>query len=85
VVAAPPSPVDAPILWTVMITSLANAGWLGDVSLETRFAECGLPKASVVRTSKIATCDASVAQPLGRLPDDLWEKVRRRVCENLSY
>lgn len=66
-----------------MITSLANAGWPGDVSLEHRFGECGLPKPSIIRTSKIAVCDASLAQRIGCLPADLWDEVSRQLRSNL--
>jgi hypothetical protein len=67
-----------------MITSLANAGWPGDVSLESRFEECGLSRPSIIRTSKIAVCDAALAQRIGRLPDDIWSEVRRALRANFA-
>jgi mRNA interferase MazF len=78
VLAVPPAGPE-PLIWTLMITSAANAGWKGDVSLIDRYVECGLPAPSVIRTSKIATSDATSAQPLGRLPADLWKEVLAEV------
>lgn len=79
IVAVPPSPIEAPVVWTMMITSVANAGWPGDVSLEKRYPECGLPHPSVIRTVKIATTEARLAQPIGRLPQDLWDEVLQLI------
>jgi mRNA interferase MazF len=67
-----------------MITSAANAGWAGDVSLIERYAECGLPAPSVIRTVKIATNEAGNAQALGRLPADLWAEVTSAVRGHLG-
>jgi len=83
VVAAPPAHADEPVLWTLMITSAANAGWPGDISLAERYGECGLPSPSVIRTAKIATTDAARAQRLGRLPDDLWIEVLKKLRSHL--
>jgi mRNA interferase MazF len=57
----------AGLLWVLMITSAENRGWPGDVPIESA-AAAGLPAPSIVRTSKIATIDRSIAEPLGRLP-----------------
>jgi mRNA interferase MazF len=75
---------DEPLIWTLMITSAANAGWPGDISLIDRYGECGLPSPSVIRTAKIATNDARSAQPLGRLPADLWAQVVHIVRSHLA-
>ncbi len=55
------------MLWVLMITSAVHRGWPGDIEIE-RPAEAGLPAASIVRTAKLATIDASAAERLGRLP-----------------
>lgn len=68
-----------PLIWTIMITSAANRGWPSDISIEKRFAECGLPVPSIIRTAKIAAAEAGATRPLGRLPDDLWAEVMQRV------
>ena len=55
------------LLWVAMITSAANRGWDGDVLISNNRAT-GLPIPSIVRPAKIATLDASDAEPLGKLP-----------------
>ena len=67
-----------------MITSAANKGWEGDVSLEQHFAECGLPVPCVVRTAKITTVEAARAQRRGALPSKLWAEVQARLASALS-
>jgi mRNA interferase MazF len=52
------------LLWVVMITSAENRGWQGDVEIRDA-AKAGLPAPSVIRTAKIATIDASRAEPKG--------------------
>lgn len=63
------------LLWVLMITSAVNKGWQGDVSLEERFAECGLSVPCVVRTAKIATIEAARARIGGALPPDIMAEV----------
>ncbi len=72
------------LLWVLMITSAANKGWHGDVSLEQRFEECGLPVPCVVRTAKITTVEAGRAQKRGALPPELWAEVQGRLATALS-
>jgi mRNA interferase MazF len=79
-----PEGADGLLVWTLMITSAANAGWRGDISLVDRFAECGLPSPSVIRTAKIASTDARSAHLLGRLPPDLWSEVICAVRTHLG-
>lgn len=67
------------LLWVLMITSAENRGWRGDVALDDRFAECGLPVPCVVRTAKIATVETARARKQGRLLDDLLVEVRKHV------
>lgn len=66
------------LLWVVMITSAENRRWSGDVAVSDLEA-AGLPAASVVRTAKIATIDAAMAERLGALPPS----DRARVTEKL--
>ena len=63
------------LLWVLMITSAANRGWPGDVSLEESYREAGLPVPSVVRTTKIATIEARHAGRIGRLRPEVWREV----------
>jgi mRNA interferase MazF len=79
------SPVPAiQLLWVLMITSTANKGWQGDVSLETRYAECGLNVPCVVRTAKITTVEAGRARKCGTLPAEIWTEVRAELEGRLS-
>ena len=55
------------LLWLAMITSAANRGWSGDVTISDLQA-AGLPIPSIVRTAKLATIEARDAQRLGTLP-----------------
>jgi len=74
----------APLGWVLMITSAANAAWPDDISLEERFAECGLPIPCRIRTAKVATVDLTVAAPMGSLPSDLWALVRQTLAGRLT-
>ncbi len=67
VVAVPDAPGAPRLLWVLMVTSAANRGWPGDVVV-SKLAEAGLPAASVVRSAKIATIEASDAERIGSLP-----------------
>ena len=72
------------LLWVLMMTSSANKGWSGDISLEDRFAECGLRVPCLIRTAKITTVDAARARIEGTLPADLLAKVHRALAELLK-
>jgi len=74
---------DHGLLWVVMITSAANRGWASDVSLDIEYQECGLPAPSLIRTAKIATIDASAADPLGRLDPQRLAAVRAALAGHL--
>jgi mRNA interferase MazF len=54
------------LIWVLMITSAENRGWPGDVAVAG--AATGLPVASLIRTAKIATVEASAARRIGRAP-----------------
>jgi mRNA interferase MazF len=66
------------LCWVLMITSAVNRGWDGDLDVED-LSLAGLPVASVIRTAKIATIDASDAAPLGRVDAKTLGVVRRRL------
>lgn len=68
------------LLWVLMITSAGNRRWTGDVEIPD-LATAGLPAASVVRTAKVATIEASAAGRLGCLPPANRVAVRARVAE----
>ncbi len=71
------------LLWVVMITSAENRGWPGDVAVNN-LAATGLPVASVIRTAKIATFEASDATRLGRVTPVLFRQVARRLAQELG-
>jgi mRNA interferase MazF len=74
----------ASLLWVVMITSAANRGWPGDVSLAEGYEAVGLPIPSVIRTTKIATIEARHAQRIGRLTPELWAEVAALLRSHLG-
>ena len=84
VVSASPLGGNANLLWVLMITSAANRGWPGDVSLEACFAECGLNVPCVIRTAKISTVEASRARKTGALPDAILAKVSAQIADYLG-
>jgi mRNA interferase MazF len=67
VVAIPEAPGAPALLWVLMVTSAANRGWPGDVSVSDLEAT-GLPAPSMVRCAKIATIEALDAERIGQLP-----------------
>jgi mRNA interferase MazF len=71
------------LLWVLMITSAANKGWQGDVSLETRYQECGLNVPCVVRTTKVSTVDVNRARKTGAIPPDLFALVQAEIARTL--
>jgi mRNA interferase MazF len=78
---SPGSGVD--LLWVLMITSAANKGWHGDVSLEHCFTDCGLAVPCVVRTAKIATVELARTRRSGALPPAIFEQVRGILTKRL--
>jgi mRNA interferase MazF len=71
-------------VWVVMITSAANRGWPGDVSLEETYLKAGLPVPSVIRTTKIATIEAAHADRIGRLDGATWSEVAVALRDHLG-
>jgi mRNA interferase MazF len=70
------------LLWVLMITAAANRRWPDDVEIDDHTA-AGLPIPSVVRTAKIATIAASVADGLGALPQVNIGEVRSVLRKRL--
>src|SRR5690242_5106215 len=68
------------LLWLAMITSAANRGWRGDVSVSDIEA-AGLPIPSIVRPAKLATIEARDAERLGTLARADRPAVRRYLRE----
>jgi mRNA-degrading endonuclease toxin of MazEF toxin-antitoxin module len=71
------------LLWLAMITSAANRGWRGDVSISD-LSEAGLPVPSVVRPAKLATLEERDADRLGRLPTSDRSKIARYLRSRLQ-
>ncbi|WP_046865949.1 type II toxin-antitoxin system PemK/MazF family toxin [Microvirga massiliensis] len=73
------------LLWVLMITSAENCPWIGDVTFGDNYAVSGLPAPSVVRTTKIATIEASHAERIGKAPEQLANAVTQEVKAILNY
>lgn len=84
VVSAPWAGEGFALQWAVMVTSAANAGWVDDISLVERHAECGLDVPSVIRPAKIATINVEAAERVGTLPADLFRAVICSVASRLA-
>lgn len=72
------------LLRVVMITSAQNRRWPGDVPLIEGHAEIGLPVPSLVRSTKIATIDASHADRIGSVPDKVWAQVDSELAGHMG-
>ena len=79
VVAVPDVPGAPSLLWVLMVTSAANRSWPDDVVVSD-LTKAGLPAASVVRPTKIATIEAGDAERIGCLP----RADQRQVMEALQ-
>jgi len=71
------------LLWVLMITSASHRRWRGDFEISD-VAAAGLPVASIVRSAKIATIEASDAERIGRLPESDRRAVREHVAGELA-
>jgi mRNA interferase MazF len=71
------------LLWVLMITSAKNRSWPGDVEI-TDLEKAGLPAASVVRCTKIATIESSAATRIGELESAKHEDIRAILWKNLK-
>ena len=72
------------MVWAVMITSSANRGWPGDVSIEENYKAFGLPAPSVIRTEKITVLEEDSAKRLGRVSDEILAEVQDRIARYLG-
>lgn len=75
---------DGRLYWVLMVTSADHRRWPGDVELGKRYEEAGLPTASLIRTSKIATVERDRMEPLGRLPASFMEAVDAELDRTLG-
>jgi mRNA interferase MazF len=73
------------LLWVVMITSAENRPWPGDVSLAKSYEDAGLPAPSLIRPCKLATIEASHAEPLGRVKPAMMAKVATSLRQYLGF
>lgn len=73
------------LLWVVMVTSAENRPWPGDISLADIHASVGLPAPSIIRPAKLATIDATIAEPLGTLPKAYLDQLQLTLRENLGF
>lgn len=71
-------------LWVVMITSAENRRWPDDVSLDSHYADAGLPAPSIIRPTKIATIEARHAESIGDISPELMAKVTEALQHNLG-
>lgn len=83
VIAMPGMDAQPGLLWALMITSVENRGWPGDVAVSDLYA-AGLPAPSLVRTEKVATIGMRDAQRIGRLPEADRRAVTTRLRQHLA-
>lgn len=74
---------DGFLIWVLMITSDQNRGWPGDVAIDDH-AACGLPVPSIIRTAKVATIEARVAEGRGRITAATLGEVRAALRGTLG-
>lgn len=72
------------LLWVAMITSATNRAWPGDIDLTADQRLAGLPAPSVVRTLKIATIEAAVATPLGKVAPQTLKDIMHQITAHLG-
>ena len=75
---------DGTLLWVAMITSTENAPWPHDVALSVSSERTDLRAPSVVRPSKLATIEASHAEPLGDVGRELLDLVLGAIGEQMG-
>lgn len=66
---------DGRLLWVAMITSAENRSWADDVPFGETYADAGLPAPSLIRPCKLATIESDHAEKIGRVNEDLLERV----------
>ena len=72
---------QAAFLWVLMITSADNRPSPADVPLGPDYGTAGLPTPSIIRTTKIATIEASAAEAVGRIDARLLDRVRAEMAD----
>jgi mRNA interferase MazF len=72
------------LLWVLMVTSAENRPWPGDVSLARGYRRAGLPAPSLIRTTKIATIEASHADRIGKLDSRRLAEVEAALARHLG-
>jgi mRNA interferase MazF len=72
------------LLWVVMITSAENRRWPDDHDVGPNYREVGLPAASIIRPTKIATIESRDASQIGRIPRTLLRRVSGTISRNLA-
>lgn len=72
------------LLWVLMITSIANRSWPGDVRITSPDDATGLPAPSVVRTLKMATIQSAAAERIGSISATELAAVRAGVRSALG-
>ncbi|MBV8843109.1 MAG: type II toxin-antitoxin system PemK/MazF family toxin [Bryobacterales bacterium] len=75
---------SAQFLWVGMITSAENRRWPDDHDIGPHYREFGLPAASIIRPTKIATIESRDAGPTGRIPRNLLQRVLNTISRNLG-
>lgn len=73
------------LLWVAMITSAENRAFAGDVPFGAAYRDAGLPAPSVVRSCKIATIEARLAEPIGTVPPALLRAVDAEIRRILGH
>ncbi len=68
ILALPPSGDRHPLLWLMMITSLENRRWPGDIIIADLEA-AGLPEPSVIRLARMVVIEETAIERKGRLAD----------------
>ncbi len=71
------------LLWVLMITSARNEPWPDDIAIDD-LDLAGLRKPSVIRPAKIATIEATAAEPIGRLSAGTAARVASALRDMLA-
>jgi len=71
------------LLWVLMITSVKNRGWPGDIEIGD-VAAAGLGVPSIIRTAKIMTVEGRDAEVIGALLGVQRHQVGEQVFANMG-
>jgi mRNA interferase MazF len=74
---------EGALLWVVMITSAENRRWEDDIEIPDHDG-AGLPAPSVIRSVKIATVETRHIERIGRVSNDIREKIVARLMGFLA-